>query len=351
MNRRWCIFAALLATMLLFYCVPGLLGRHLGNTGRTDDRLKPAQSRTMVVWVTSWLEEDRKLIAGLCTAFEKQRPGLRIYLRRTDPQELAMKDAVLPDAVLHTTGDILSPSDGLIPLETTGKQHQQPDASGSWQGRQYAVALWYSPLVFSVPVAWFSENMQPDEGTPPAGQSYLAPSPAVPQAREQTFTMDDVPWGKILDTGQIVSENGVGLALLTTKVPYSLREEWHRLEPVLRKPADDEAAVCSLAVHRGRSDGTELFSLPSAAQQARYVSLCRSTADSEAFLLFLQSDEAQKAAMECCLTPIAAHEQPENGDSLFLPNAFAMDETTIDQLCIQGFSAGEDPVATLLKLR
>ena len=360
MNRRWAVLSALLATALLLCCMPGLLSRHLGDAGRTDDRLKPAKARTMVVWVTSWLEEDRKLIANLCTAFEKQRPGLRIFLRRTDAGELAVKDAVLPDVVLHVTGDILSPGDGLAPLGAVGAEMQQAYSSGCWQGVQYAVPLWYSPLVCSVPTSWFLKKSQPaEQGALHGGQSYLAPGPPVPEGTESTVTVADLPWGNILETGEIIAENGVGLALLTINVPYSLREEWIRLEAVIRKPVQGEAAVCSLASHLGRGDGVTAFSLPAAAQQVRYASLCRISKDAEAFLLFLMGEEAQKAARDTRLSPIfATGENPqssgEKGEAdgeLFLPNAFAMDTSVMDQLCIQGFTAGEDPVATLLKLR
>jgi len=358
MNRRWAVLSALLATAMLLCCMPGLLSRHLADSGRTDHRLKPAKARTMVVWVTSWLEEDRRLIANLCTAFEKQCPGLRVFLRRTDAGELAVKDAVLPDVVLHVTGDILSPGDGLVPLSLLETEGQQGKSSGCWQGVQYAVPLWYSPLVCSVPADWLLEKNPPaEEGILQTGRSYLAPGPSASEAVDGTVTLADLPWGNILDTGEIVAENGVGLSLLTMNVPYALREQWRQLEPVIRKPAQGEAAVCTLASHMGRGDGVTAFSLPAAAQQVRYASLCRKSRDAEAFLLFLMGEEAQNTVRDARLLPVSVEnpqafgEKGEAAGELFLPNAFAMDTSAMDQLCIQGFTAGEDPVATLLKLR
>ena len=45
------------------------------------------------------------------------------------------------------------------------------------------------------------------------------------------------------------------------------------------------------------------------------------------------------------------HKQLASGGAPFLPNAFQLDADAMDQLCIQGFHKGEDPLATLLKLR
>ena len=348
MNRRLTILSALLATALLLYSMPGLLTRHLSSTGRTDDRLKPAKARTMVVWVTSWMEEDRKLIASLCTAFEKQQPGLRIYLRRVDAHELSLPDAVLPDVVLHVTGDISAPEDGLIPVAHSAEMPDVKAASGCLQGRQYGIPLWYSPMVFSVPKAWYvPENQQEPGQRSEAGQAYFSQKPIEPEGTTAAISFAELPWNRVLDAGQLISENGVGLCLLTLECPLSLRQEWRRLTPVLRKPEAGEAAVCSMNTHQARGQEAVALSLPYAGQQARYISLCREGEDTTAFLCFLLSGEAQQAAREALLTPMMG----DTAEEVFLPNAFLMDQTNVNQHCIQGVAAGEDPVATLLKLR
>jgi hypothetical protein len=86
-----------------------------------------------------------------------------------------------------------------------------------------------------------------------------------------------------------------------------------------------------------------------AGQQVRYASLCREGEDAAAFLRFLLGGEAQQAAREALLSPMAG--DGDLAEEVFLPNAFSMDQTNMDQHCIQGVVAGEDPVATLLKLR
>lgn len=361
MNRRWSVLSALLVTALLMYCMPGLLTRHLGGTGRTDDRLKPAPSRTMVVWVTSWMEEDRTLISSLCSAFEKQQPGLRIFLRRVDAAELYAPDAVLPDVVLHATGDVLSPGDALLPLALPEGFAEDAVASGRSQGSLYGVPLWYSPMVFSVPKAWFNE----EDGTqtqPSAtdGQAYFTLETPVPKVQEEPVTFADVPWRRLTETGHIVSESGIGLAQLTLQCPLTIREELRRLTPEIRKPQTGEAAVCSLASHMAREqDNHCLLMSPPAGQRVRYVSLCREGEDAQAFVRFLLQEEAQTAAVSAHLLPMVTTGIADNtlaaqmisGGEPFLPNAFQMDVAAMDQLCIQGFHKGEDPVATLLKLR
>lgn len=359
MNRRLRILSALLTTALVLYCLPGLLARQLGDTGRTDDRLKQAPSRTMVVWVTSWMEEDRKLISSLCSAFEKQRPGLRIFLRRGDAEELYGQDAVLPDAVLHVTGDVLSPDDAFVPMSLPENLPQQVAASGTSQGTMYGLPLWYSPLVFSVPKGWFADGEQ-DRATDEGGLSYFSlgtPSPEKPAA---TITFEDVPWRRLTESGQIVSESGMGLAGLLLHCPTGIREEMHRLEPQIRKPQPGEAAVCSLASHMARQQENLCLPLtPSLSQRVRYLSLCKESEDALAFVRFLLGEEAQAGALAAQLIPAAAEQLPEGtlaeqlaaGGDPFLPNGFQLDLTAMDQLCIQGFLKGEDPVATLLKLR
>ena len=304
MNRRWGMLSALLVTALLMYCMPGLLTQHLGSTGRTDDRLKPATSRTLMVWVASWMEEDRALISSLT------------------------EEAV---------------------------------ASGYSQGSLYGVPLWYSPLVFSVPQAWFAEAEagQP-QPTATGGQAYFTLETPVPQVQEKPVTFANVPWRRLMETGCIVSEGGIGLAQLTLQCPLTIREELRRLTPELRKPQAGEAAVCSLACHMAMDQANHcLLMLPPAGQRCRYVSLCRVGEDAKAFVRFLLQEEAQTAAVSAHLMPTVATGIADNslaaqlasGGAPFLPNAFQLDADAMDQLCIQGFHKGEDPVATLLKLR
>ena len=352
MNRRWSVLSALLATALLFCCMPGLLRRLLLDTGRTDDRLKPAVSRTMVVWVTSWLEEDRQLISRLCTDFEKQRPGLRIYLRRADASELTAPDAVLPDAVLYTTGDILAPEEVFLPmsvLEETGK-------SG---GLQLGIPLWYRPMVLCVPKAWFQEEREQVQEADRADQAYFALATPVPE-KPAVYTLADVPWRKWIESGSVVAQSGGGFSLMLLHCLPTLQEEIAALTPVLRKPQAGEAGICSLSACLEREKDAVCLPLsPPTGQQARYLSLCRESADAKAFVSFLRSVETQAAAANVHLMPMVEEAIEEDswaariagGGEAFVPNAFQMDSAAMDQYCIENFQRFQDPVATLLGLR
>lgn len=361
MNRRWSILSALLATALLLCCMPGLLRQQLASEGRTDDRLKPAASRTMVVWVTSWLEEDRQLLSSLCADFEKQRPGLRIYLRRVDAAELTAPDAVLPDVVLHTTGDVLAPGEALLPMVSPEGVAEGLLATGMSQGQLFGIPLWYRPMLFSVPKEWFEEadGTQPEQA-PKAGQAYFTLATPVPEQAATVVTLADVPWRRLMEASEVVSECGAGLPLLLLHCPSTLREEMAGLEPTLRKPQGDEAGVCSLSTHLAREqEAVGLLLPPPTGQRARYLSLCREGEDAQAFVHFLLGLDAQAAAANAHLMPVVNASVPEpswaakivSGGDPFLPNAFLMDSSSMDQLCIQDFCRREDPVATLLKLR
>ena len=349
MSKRWSILSALLATALLFWAMPWLLHQQLAGQGRTDDRLKPAPARTMVVWVTSWLEEDRKLISSLCTAFEKQCPGLRIYLRRVDAAELTAPEAVLPDVVLHTTGDILAPEDALLPLSAPSGTEEDRLASGMWNGRLYGIPLWYSPLVFSVPREWFQQDEAPQAAAQvTAGQAYFSFATPEPDSAASPVAPETLPWRRVLDGERFRAECGMGFLQLLLQCPASLRQALIRLEPVLGKPEAGEAAVCSMETHLER--GTEVMALPlqpSAGQRARYVSLCRDSEDARALVAFLLMQGPQAAAVHLA----SSVGNPSSGGVAFLPNAFLMDMAAMDQLCIQEFIRGSDPVAALLKLR
>ncbi len=391
MNRRWGILSALLATALLLYAMPGLLGSFLSSTGRTDDRLKKPQARTMVVWVTSWLEEDRKVIAALCSAFEQQTPGLRIYLRRADAAELYSEDAVLPDVVLHTTGDILAPGEVLIPITAPGDYPEEAARAGGWQGRLYALPLWYAPNVLSLPAAWLmADDNKPTDGSladaggiPEAGSrtddagpqtALLTPSRQEPsyfgtQAGETdaelpTLTADTLPWARLLAAGSLDAQETIGLSQLMLLCPNTLRRELSGLTVSMPEDSVECAAIRSLSNYQTAREGRVAMALPVVtSQRVRYVSLCRGGEDGAAFVRFLLGSRAADEAMAVQLAPVCGDQadtpqEPllretlalaESG--LMLPNTFLMGIGELESLCRQDFASAADPVSTLLKLR
>ena len=115
--RRGAVLSALLLTALLLYIWPGLLqGLWTEEDNRMADELRPAQRRTLTLWWIPGEMGDQRCISRLCTRLEKETPGLRVFLRRADAEELTAPDVVLPDAVLLGTGDIVNPEQFFWPL-------------------------------------------------------------------------------------------------------------------------------------------------------------------------------------------------------------------------------------------
>ena len=71
---------------------------------------------------------------------------------------------------------ILSPEDALLPLA----QMDPAVASGMHGGQQYGIALWYNPLVFSVPDGWF-ENRDGEIQPETSGKAYFTLATPAPE--------------------------------------------------------------------------------------------------------------------------------------------------------------------------
>ena len=354
MTRYAGILSALLLTGLLLISMPGLLRQRLSDTGRTADSLKQPRDRTMVVWVTSWEPGDRRLLSGLCTAFEKQQPGLRIYLRRADAQELYAPDAVLPDVVLHGQGEIASPEGRLLPMTAPDGYPEGVLWSGSYQGQLLAVPLWYSPNVLCLPGEWFAE--EPKQQSPASGSYFQLATPA-PDLGEQPVTLQSVPWRRLAEGGVIYADTAIALPQLLLVCPAALRGQLAGCRASMEPPPPEAAVIRSLQSHQAAGDGRVALPLPTVTSlRVRYASLCSPGEDAAAFVRFLAT--AARAAGEHRLAH--ANGLTDTGDGLLrdtlslaqggllLPNAFTAGAAHI---CLEDFAAGADPVATLLKLR
>lgn len=359
MSRYTGMLSALVLTALLFWLLPGLVSGQLREDGRIDHSLRPARARTMVVWVTSWQPEDRSLLSGLCSAFEKQRPGLRIYLRRVDAEELYLKEAVLPDVVLHAPGEILAPDQVLLPLTAPAGYPENAVWSGMYRGSLYALPLWYSPNLLCLPESW----QQAPQGAPQEakeGRAYFALETPVPQVTAPPLTAESLPWARLTEKGAVWADSPIALTQLMHLCPTALRQELARCTPQTGPAPEDAALLRSLVSHLSAEDGRIPLVLPAVTSlRVRYASLCRHSEDAAAFIAFLA--EAAEAAAEKQLVH-AGGGLPARGDLLgqtlalagsgqLLPNAFVMSREAMERLCLEGFTAGEDPVATLLRLR
>ena len=373
------VLSALLLTAALLCAMPGLM--HLpARESRADDSLRPAQLRTLTVWLMPGDAGDRKLLGECCAAFEKERDGVRIFLRVVTADEFTAENTVLPDVALFETGDLIQP-DFLIPLADVSAP------SGQFAGVQRAVPLWLAPNVLSIPQSWLRKAA----AQTPKPDSLLAVSTPVPQeTMDALLEAKDLPWGMMMQKGAVEKPDGVGCQQLLSICPPEERarlvasvlglsadaapqtsepDDWVTTLPVSRgasptpSPAvTTPARVETLAEHQARLKKGEALTAhvlsPAVSHRVRYAALCRDGEDARAFVQFLLGQ--QEAAVSHGLIPpecgiktadtltqalITAYHSPP------LPNAFAHTPQELLQLCADGFARNEDPVRTLLGLR
>jgi len=373
------VLSALLLTAALMCAMPGLV--HLpAREGRANESLRPAQLRTLTVWLMPGDTGDRKLLGECCAAFEKQQDGVRIFLRVVTADEFTAENAVLPDVALFETGDIIQP-DFLIPLADVSAP------SGQFAGVQRAVPLWLAPNVLSIPQSWLREAVQHT----PKPDSLLAVSTPVPEKTlDSLLDAASLPWGMLLQKGAVEKPEGVGCQQLLSICPANERarlasavlglgtataaaspepEDWVTTLPLSRSASPTPppavttpARVETLSQHQMRLKKGEMLSAhalsPAVSDRVRYAALCRDGEDARSFVQFLLC--RQEAALSHGLIPpgctieypdpitqalITAYQSPT------LPNAFVHTRQEILQLCADGFARNEDPVRTLLGLR
>jgi len=306
---------ALLLTALLFWMMPGLVKSALPkDTNRMDERLRPSRLRMLTVWLLPGEMQDAKLIRQLCTQFEKERDGVRIFLRTASSEELYAPDAVLPDVLLFETGSLAAPEGVLLPLA------RENHASGMFGGVSYALPLWLDENVLCFPAEW-------TRGEARQADSLLGAEPAQPDA---PLTAEKLPWGRLLEPGTIRIPMGTSLQQMMLLCPM----EWRGRLSTAR--GDGEALVQGASVPV--KEGMAAFPImPSVSDHVRYAALCRDGGDAAAFVQFLASADD------------AVPYQPI-GDTV-VPNAFAHTREALQSLCLNAFEQGLDPVETLLKLR
>ena len=373
------VLSALLLTAALLCAMPGLM-QWPQQSGRADESLRPAQLRTLTVWLMPGDVGDRKLLGERCAAFEKEHDGVRIFLRVVTADEFTAENAVLPDVALFETGDLITP-EVFLPLADVSA------VSGQSAGVQRAVPLWLSPNVLSIPQNWLHEAAQQT----PKPDSLLAASTPVPtKETDALFSADELPWGMLLQKGAVEQPEGVGLQQLLSVCPMEERARMVSavlgmgVQPALPTPAPSDwettlpmsrsvsptplplitvpARVETLMDHQTRLKKGESLSAcvltPAVSTRVRYAALCRDGKDARAFVQFLLSSHS--SALSSGLIPpgcetvhadaliqalISAYHSPT------LPNAFAHTRQEIQQLCQDGFARNEDPVRTLLGLR
>lgn len=322
-TRRTGVLTALLLTAALFAAMPGLVRDALSrDTNRMHPSLRPPVTQTLTVWLLPEDAGDAQCIRKLCSTFEKQNRGVRIFLRKVTADELYGETAILPDAVLFVTGEITQ--DTLIPLAVEGLE----DSSGTSGSVRYAAPVWYAPTVLSYPSQW-----------------------------------GDDPWPMLTRADTLALPSGVALQQLMMTCPPSLLPEVVAAalgraspSPSPAPPGDSlprsrgrtptpaptavhQAKVLTAAQHAQRGEGFSALTLsPAVSDRVRYIALCRDSDPARAFLHFLMQADIAEYGLEPAPASV-------------LPNAFAHTRQEIAQLCLDGFTRMADPAQTLLMLR
>ena len=370
------VLSSLVLTAALLCAMPGLL-KMPAQPNRADESLRPAQLRTMTVWLMPGEVGDRKLLGRLCAAFEKEHDGVRIFLRVVTSDEFDGETAVLPDVALFETGDAIAPEKVFLPI---GDAH---DPSGSHAGTAYAMPLWLAPNVLSIPQAWLEKA----PSAVPRADSLLAAATAVPlQENSGLVEAEEVPWSMLMQPGAVAKPEGVGWQQLLATCPGEWRARLVSgvLDLQAEPPVPSDALITTRPISRGASptpmpaiatparvetlaqhlsrlkngEAVSAFVLsPAVSAHVRYAALCRNNDAAQAFVQFL-TDHRQEALSSGLIVPgCVTSADPLTGalektyQSAVLPNAFAHTKSEILQLCADGFARCDDPVGTLLRLR
>lgn len=344
---------ALLLTAALFLSMPGIAGlMRAVDTNRMDESLRPPRMRTLTVWLMPGEMGDRRVITRLIADYERQNPGLRVFLRTADAQELAGEDAVLPDAVLFENGQITTPEAFFLPLAGPS------ESSGMYGGVCYACPLWLDVNVLCLPAAWLETSAPPV----PAPRSLLAASTPAPEpGASALLTADDLPWERLIQPGAVAMPQGVALQQLLCMCPYPLRQQL--VQGMAAGAAEEAAQVQTLRAYlSAEGKGAETIAClmtPAVSDAVRYAALCRDGEEARGFLRFLADQSAQEAS-DAHFWPLAGgvssgglmgEADLQFSRSHTLPNAFAQTREGLQSLCQNAFLRNADPVETLLQLR
>lgn len=364
--RRAGLLSALLLTAVLLYTMPGLLSSFvLTDSNRMDERLRPAKSRTLTIWLVNAGMDDAQLISELCSDLEKAEKGLRVFLRRVDADDLNKPDIVLPDGVLYGIGDFIDPASHFLPLADVEGVREEALGAGRSGGVLYALPLWLSPNVLSLPTDWLEAEAHP--GATPQPESFFGLHTPVPESPAPAPDFTTLPWRRLMEPNALWIRPGVAWQQLLFSCPTTLRAELSAACVPTDAPASKNSARAwrlkdHLAAVKAGEALTPLLLSPAASDQLRLFSLCRDSKDGRLLLRSLISEAAASKAMQASFLPLVSTDEPLYGDvngqaqalyqpASLLPNAFAHTRQELTELCRDGWTRVTDPVQTLLKLR
>ncbi len=362
MSKRLGLLTALFFSALLTCIMPSLLTSLMGaDQNRMDISLRPAITTTLTVWVTSDQMGDSALYRALLSDFEKAHEDIRLFLRVVDSTELYAEDAVLPDIVLFSLGDLINPSDYLLPLSTDSYD------AGSSGGVQYGQSLWYAPMVLSIPNAWLTQEI--DTTQTPQTTSFFdlgTPAPEMDaDAPSITLSEDDLPFEYLLTDHSVIVPSGVALLQLMTLAPSNLQTPWLNILQNSEPTSEEVATVQTLADYTtalAKGADTQAYLLsPPMNDQLRLIGLCKQSEEALTFLSYLTSDEASTIVLShhflpivscgASSDPLTSALQAHYAQGVSFANAFEYTKTERNALCLDALTRDQDPIETFLRLR
>ena len=143
------VFLLILSGVLAFY----LHGQNRPIAGLSGD------NRTLLrVWMLHSPGGAARWVETQLSTYERQHPGVLIYLRQVSADELTAEEALLPDVVLYRPGDIPDPDGLFLPISgdapifagllSGGRQVAYPLCWGAWV---LAVDSAYDPQTAATP--------------------------------------------------------------------------------------------------------------------------------------------------------------------------------------------------------
>lgn len=355
MGRRMAALGCLLLTAGMLLLLPGVWkSAEKTDTGRVDERLKPPKTQLLTVWLVGDRTDSLEHLRREISAFEKNEPGVRVYLRTADAEECLRADALLPDVVLFAPFLFPAPEKLLLPLPEELTAREEAMMAGKYADVQYALPLWFSPNVLAVPHALLESPPPKSTPKPTPLLGLLSPTDVSIQPKA-TVTPPDIPW-KALESGKVTSQSKpAGIALQQLQ---SMRGARHELL--------NSATVLSLSKLRAlQQKGEEVVGFamkPPVCDRYLLGGLTRDTAQGMKLLRFLLSEPSQRRLWQSALFPTAILGSGSDDSlsdelarmyaaSFVLPNAFTHTRAEYEQLCQSAFLAGEDVTRMLLRLR
>lgn len=208
MKHRWLItLAALILTVLTFFFAwrAKPVEEHLPGENTVQRQL-------VRIWLCSSVGGGESWLRSCLKQWEKQHPQVMTFLRSVTPEEISREDAVLPDILLYTPGDITAPEEHFVPMTGITGLREPLLRAGRWQTRQYGLPLCYGGYAIAI-----------DSASEP--QLAVSPAPTTLLGRPAATKPPDAPTPGLPDGASPLASKGCGLFTLGLLAPQgSLRE-------------------------------------------------------------------------------------------------------------------------------